>query len=209
MMALAWLAGLAGRRSPPSASCAGMRTRGRGTAVVVRLLAVFAAALAIGAAAAAPTLAHPPCWPDCELGPPEPPYYETPTGQWDRPLGDGNGSLAFTGWALDSDKGTEPISVRLDVYRYDQSVPGWRVVFDGSRVVLASQPRAGISQYLAGSNHGYSTAIPLVKSTQTASLLAKVCMTAINFGAGTDAPLYPNYRAFQTSGNCWLNIWLE
>jgi hypothetical protein len=82
------------------------------------------------------------------------------------------GKLTVSGWTMDYDNSTAPLTVKLTV--------------DGSSTSLVADDRntaAGAFNAKAGPNHGFTFSQPLSQGSH------KVCVTATNLGYGTDTTL--------------------
>ena len=93
-------------------------------------------------------------------------------GTLDTVTGSGGSVRAARGWAFDEDEPDAPIGVRV-------TVDG-----QGSGSADADRPRQDIGDaYGVGGDHGFDLTVPAAAGTRT------VCVTAVNTGRGSDAPL--------------------
>ena len=100
-----------------------------------------------------------------------PPAVRSPVGTLDTVTGSG-GSVRVRGWAFDEDEPDAPVGVRV-------TVDG-----QGSGSADADRPRQDIGDaYGVGGDHGFDLTVPAAAGTRT------VCVTAVNTGRGSDAPL--------------------
>jgi hypothetical protein len=154
-------------------------------------------------------------------------YTPYPFGTWDLPsFIDGGGTpndivddtLVFTGWAIDWDAprdpdggASDPIDVRVDVYRWSTATSPESLVLDRSMLVLADQLRPGLPTSLTkytGQYHGFRVEIPFWDFTRPLSTgyFGRACFTALNVGPGTDRPLLRYVGTTLT--NCYSLDWL-
>ncbi|WP_260217187.1 glycoside hydrolase family 6 protein [Curtobacterium sp. PhB115] len=95
----------------------------------------------------------------------------TPRGALEVVAGTGGG-VRVRGWAFDEDDPTQPVTVRATV---DGTAAG---------AVTASLRRTDVDRASgAGATHGFDVVVPAAAGAR------RVCVTAVNIGAGSDSPL--------------------
>ncbi len=107
---------------------------------------------------------------------------EDPRGRLDSAVSNLPGQVTISGWAFDPDAPTQPLAIRAQLG--GKSGSGGSAAYELGPVAVQARPDIALAHRTAGPEHGFGITFPVAASGRQ-----RVCVYAVNVGAGADRSL--------------------